>query len=262
MSGDDEKSFKSRVSDVFAGLDKVGFKSDSSLKQKDRKEDGTFRRPSSPSQRREGGARFDQFKRTESIFKETPDVGGWKQRGDKRSKDNQRPPFHKPKNPMYDRRKHQRRDPSKYTKYSLADVKDVTDRSNTAAALDFLDACRKRRQAEDAAKDTEDLPSGSKVVFKKPKRNPTAAVEATKDPSAKDDEGLSYGLSCGNSKRIMPEAVVGRQNVKRQAATEDKVAAAADAAPTAAAAGTKAKSKKEKKLSHLSFDDDDDEDDC
>ena len=144
----------------------------------------------------------------------------------------------------------------------MADVKDVTDRSNTAAALDFLDACRKRRQAEDAAKDTEDLPSGSKVVFKKPKRNPTAAVEATKDPSAKDDEGLSYGLSCGNSKRIMPEAVVGRQNVKRQAATEDKVAAAADAAPTAAAAGTKAKSKKEKKLSHLSFDDDDDEDDC
>ena len=117
MSGDDEKSFKSRVSDVFAGLDKVGFKSDSSLKQKDRKEDGTFRRPSSPSQRREGGARFDQFKRTESIFKETPDVGGWKQRGDKRSKDNQRLPFHKPKNPMYDRRKHQRRDPSKYTKY-------------------------------------------------------------------------------------------------------------------------------------------------
>ena len=136
----------------------------------------------------------------------------------------------------------------------MADVKDVTDRSNTAAALDFLDACRKRRQAEDAAKDSEDLPpSGSKVVFKKPKRTnpPTAAVEATKDPS--DGEGLSYGLSCGNSKRVMPEAVVGRQNVKRKAASEDK--GAADAAP---AGGTKATSKKEKKLSHLSFDDEDD----
>ena len=122
MSGDDEKSFKSRVSDVFAGLDKVGFKSDSSLKQRDQsQEDDTFRRPSSPSSQRRregGGGRFDQFKRTESIFKETPDVGGWKQRADKRSKDNnQRPPFHKPKNPMYDRRKPQRKDPSKYTKY-------------------------------------------------------------------------------------------------------------------------------------------------
>ena len=101
----------------------------------------------------------------------------------------------------------------------MADVKDVTDRSNTAAALDFLDACRKRRQAEDAAKDTEDLPSGSKVVFKKPKRNPTAAVEATKDPSAKDDEGLSYGLACGNTK-IAPTSAnwnqIGLTNANKQ----------------------------------------------
>lgn len=132
---------------------------------------------------------------------------------------------------------------------SLADVKDVTDRSNTAAALDFLDSCRKRRQAEDAAADDDDDgPSGSssKVVFKKPKRAPPPA---TADPP-KTEEEPSYGLSCGNSKRVMPEAVVGLRPSANKRKTEDKKPA------TKAAAAAK----KEKKLSHLDFEDD--EEDC
>lgn len=256
MSGgggpDDEKSFKSRVSDVFAGLDQVGFKSDSSLKQQDKPKEKVedkfkeFRRPRSPP----GRQGFDRFKRTDSIFQETPDVGSWRQRGDRSGRDEQRrlPPRNKPKNPLYDSRRPQRKDPSKYTKYSLADVKDVTDRSNTAAALDFLDSCRKRRQAEDAAHD-DDGPSGSssKVVFKKPKRAPPPA--ATADPPPKT-EPSSYGLSCGNSKRVMPEAVVGLRPSANKRKTEDKKPAATKAAAAA---------KKEKKLSHLDFEDDDED---
>jgi len=257
MSGDDEKSFKSRVSDVFAGLDKVDFKSDSSLNQdkKPEPEDkfAAFRRPRSPPpdnrRREEDRGGFDRFKRTDSIFQESQDVGSWRQRGEqRRSREEQRggpPPPRKPKNPLYDNRRPQRKDPSKYTKYSLADVKDVTDRSNTAAALDFLDACRKRRQAEDNDDDDADCASGSKVVFKKPKRAPPPA--ASNSPPAEKEES-SYGLSCGNSKRVMPEAVVGRQNVKRKTGEDKKPGDA------------KTAKKKEKRLSHLDFEDD--EEDC
>lgn len=55
-----------------------------------------------------------------------------------------------------------KKNPSGYTKYSLADVPDVTNSSNTAAAFDFLNKLKKdREEAEEPA----DLKR--KVVFKK-----------------------------------------------------------------------------------------------
>jgi len=274
----DEKSFKSRVSDVFGCLDKVDFKSDSSLKQdkpKDQPESDGFRRPRSPVRSRGGGGgtrepsrSFDRFKKTESIFQEAQDVGSWKQR------DNQaRPqPRHRSssntmgggnrhaKNPMYDNRRPQRKDPSKYTKYSLADVEDVTDRSNTMAALDFINS--RKRSSEAASNDGDSAAEGggpssssSRPVFKKPKR---AADPESGAPDTKDNkDSNNFGLSCGNSKRVMPEAVVGRQ----QAAAKKKREPAAPSNDDNPSTDQKQKTKKpkQKKLSHLDFEEEEDD---
>lgn len=263
----DEKSFQSRVSDVFGCLDKVDFKSDSTLKQEKPKQQQLdnegFRRPRSPVRTSHGGDRggtrepsrsFDRFQKAESIFQETPDVGSWKQRDNQvpRPRQGRSDPAsgrsRPPKTPMYDHRRPQRKDPSKYTKYSLADVDDVTDRSNAMAALDFLNS---RKRSSDDGEPDPDLAEaeGSKVVFKKPKKTTTTSnkpeSESGKDKSAPAD---NYGLSCGNSKRVMPEAVVGRQATKKKGSA------------TAEESDQKQKSKKskQKKLSHLDFEDEDD----
>ena len=63
---------------------------------------------------------------------------------------------------------------------------------------------------EEEVKDTSDSASSSKVVFKKPTK--TNRPRAENDKSSEDQGGASYSMaSCGNSKRVMPEAVVGRQ---------------------------------------------------
>merc|ERR1712111_309255 len=132
---------------------------------------------------------------------------------------------------MYDHRRPQRRDPSKYTKYSLADVDDVTDRSNTAAALEFLNSRKRSSDDDGAADDDQEGSSSAKVVFKKPKKTTNPEKESSSKDTATKSAIDNYGLSCGNSKRVMPAAVVGRQATKKP---------------------------KQKKLSHLDFEEDDD----
>jgi len=262
----DEKSFKSRVSDVFGCLDKVDFKTDSSLKQEKPKQQQLdnegFRRPRSPVRTSHGGDRggtrepsrsLDRFQKTESIFQETPDVGSWKQRDNRppprpgRS-DNSQGRSRPPKNPMYDHRRPQRRDPSKYTKYSLADVDDVTDRSNTAAALEFLNSRKRSSDDDGAADDDQEGSSSAKVVFKKPKKTTNPEKESSSKDTATKSAIDNYGLSCGNSKRVMPAAVVGRQATKKKGS----------AGPEGTDQKQKSKKPKQKKLSHLDFEEDDD----
>jgi len=55
-----------------------------------------------------------------------------------------------------------KKNPSGYTKYSLADVPDVTNSSNTAAAFDFLNKLKKDREEVEEPADL-----NKKVVFKK-----------------------------------------------------------------------------------------------
>lgn len=257
------EGFKSRLDDVFGGLDGVGFKSDSSLKQTPYEADkeSEFRRPKSPPSRgcvRSGdnrdssrGGSFDQFKKTDSIFQESQDVGGWRKKDFRPTSssnrvNDRRGGGKRPKNPMYDHRRPQHKDPSKYTKYSLADVKDVTDKSNAQAALSFLQE-RKRKHEPDDDDDHGDVTSGGgKVVFKKPKKIVT--TESLSSASS------SVGLSCGNSKRVMPEAVVGQTKAKKAAGS--KVAA-----DTENPAAKKKSSKKQNRLSHLNFDDEEEEED-
>jgi len=290
----EEQSFKSRVSDVFGCLDQVQFKSDSSLKQEKYEESkvdqGGFRVPRSPanspsSRRGDGGLNrpvirpdrqvyvppgnrdrssegtrepsrsFDRFKKTDSIFQESQDVGSWKQRDSARDKPPSRSASSKkPKNPMYDNRRPQRKDPSKYTKYSLADVQDVTDRSNTLAALDFLNHVKKRN-TEEEVKDTSDSSSSSKVVFKKPTK--TNRPREENDKSSDGQGGDSYSMaSCGNSKRVMPEAVVGRQ-ANTGGITKRKTSLVSGQKEEQEAPSKK--KAKEKKLSHLDFGDEDED---
>merc|ERR1711862_227812 len=143
----------------------------------------------------------------------------------------------------------QRRDPSKYTKYSLADVDDVTDRSNAMAALDFINS--RKRSSEAASNDGDSSePTSSKPLFKKPKRaEPKEDTQGTNKDSKPD---INFGLSCGNSKRVMPEIVVGRPSIKKKS----KEPSTADDEPSSDQK-QKSKKPKQKKLSHLDFEEED-----
>ncbi|XP_044269763.1 protein TSSC4 [Tribolium madens] len=95
-----------------------------------------------------------------------------------------------------------KKNPHKWTKYSLADVKDedMSDRSNTKAALSFLNELKNRSNESMVTDKTEEI---QKIVFKK--------VHTTvKDNLKNEDEKPSFR----SSKVVMPEYVVG-QKVKK-----------------------------------------------
>ncbi|XP_063987130.1 U5 small nuclear ribonucleoprotein TSSC4 [Diachasmimorpha longicaudata] len=160
---------------------------------------GQFRRPPPPGKRRRTETR--QFKGQESIFKR-PELPS---------------PFADRNIPDYVR------NPHKWAKYSLADVsnEDMSDRSNTQAALSFLNGLRARRLKERAAKGTDDMevddgqhesasdrPSTSKVSFRKPwvrrMQRETLAVED------KEEKPVFRG-----SKIVLPEYVIGQKVMKK-----------------------------------------------
>ncbi len=63
-----------------------------------------------------------------------------------------------------------RRNPEKYTKYSLADVNLPTNKSNSQAAFDFLNELKKRKKDEAGGEEEEEerVADGAKIEFKKP----------------------------------------------------------------------------------------------
>lgn len=100
--------------------------------------------------------------------------------------------------------------PHKWTKYSLADVNDMNDKSNTAAALAFLDEMHTRRKC-DGGGSADD--GDRKIVFQ---RTVTAGDET---PNAKP--------SFRSSKLVMPEYEFGRKAPKPRRAerkTDDRTA--------------------------------------
>ncbi|KAJ3661795.1 hypothetical protein Zmor_006179 [Zophobas morio] len=94
-----------------------------------------------------------------------------------------------------------KKNPHKWTKYSLADVKDedMSDSSNTKTALSFLNEL-KSRSVEDM-RDADEEPK--KIVFKKF----TPETGSSK---------LEVKASFRSSKRVMPEYVVGEKINKRK----------------------------------------------
>ncbi|CAH0547875.1 unnamed protein product [Brassicogethes aeneus] len=118
--------------------------------------------------------------------------------------------FKKPQNPVpkgYNNRMPDfKKNPHKWTRYSLEDVReeDCSERSNTKAALSFLDDLKKRRSAAEQSDESE-KDSPNKIVFKRHHK-------INKKPVQVEEEEKPTFRS---SKVVMPEYVVG-QKVKKE----------------------------------------------
>ncbi|XP_066250202.1 U5 small nuclear ribonucleoprotein TSSC4 [Euwallacea similis] len=99
-----------------------------------------------------------------------------------------------------------KKNPHKWTKYSLKDVQEMTDESNTKSAMDFLKQLANRRKLEEGTcieEKLEELPS--KIVFNKhvkETKNQESITEQTEDHHEKP--------SYSNGKLVMPEYVIGQ----------------------------------------------------
>ena len=109
--------------------------------------------------------------------------------GGKRNEDAKDRDFKKPK---FDSRNRGRRgggrvpdfekNPSKYTKYSLKDVPEVSQRSNSAAAFDFLRQLKEKNEGE--SEPAADL--SQKIVFKKRAKKDLTEESASNKPDSEE----------------------------------------------------------------------------
>lgn len=129
-----------------------------------------------------------------------------------------------------------RRNPQKWTKYTLSDVSqdDMSDQSNTAAAMSFLRELKAKKEFEQM-----DIDSESKAItFKKP-----SSFRSNSVPNNNLDNKDKYETpSFRSSKLIMPEYVIGEKKTPKRSTSTSKPA------------GPKT-SLKEIKLDHLVEDD-------
>lgn len=190
------EGFQAKSKDIFAGIDKL--KSEKSEKKEDKsakfdKEDLrnrlNSRKESRNSREFSGNSREENtkdLKGCESIFR-TPNESGW-------PPPRSRNQFRKRK--IADHVKN----PKNYTYYDMSSVSrdQMSDRSNTRAAFDFL---REMRERKDGEKD-EKVDQGAKISFKKPKIKEIS--EASSSNVVKD-----------GVKRVMPECVVGQKKTKK-----------------------------------------------
>lgn len=205
------EQFGGRVKDVFGNLGTGLVKTDAGPKDENQetKEIKANKRPKysdTASEQRRASRERDEEKRDN-----TP-VGDEKKRDDARGRHDTRDEFKKPSQNFRPKMKARsryvpghRKNPDKWTKYSLADVDQMSDKSNTKAALDFLSQLRKEKRGE-PEEEAADL--GRKVVFKR-----KAEREESKDDGAPEEEGGSSGGFRGGV-RVMPECEVGRRKEK------------------------------------------------
>ena len=108
-----------------------------------------------------------------------------------------------------------KKNPDKWTKYSLEDVGNVTERSNTAAALQFLQTIKKNKM--DVDEPVADL--SQKLVFKRPTKkiirpdNYTISEGSTSDISEPEPSAKPTFVG---SKQVLPEYVVGAKLIKKK----------------------------------------------
>ncbi|XP_044754228.1 protein TSSC4 [Coccinella septempunctata] len=107
-----------------------------------------------------------------------------------------------------------KKNPHKWTKYSLEDVKDedISDKANTKAALSFLKDLETRNKAVE--KDSDEA-KDQKIIFRRPTSTSVSKQETEDKPSFK------------SSKIIMPEYVVG-QKIKKDRKTKSMKSNKAD----------------------------------
>lgn len=131
------------------------------------------------------------------------------------------------------------KNPGNYTKYDLSDVSrdQMSDRSNTRAAFDFLRELKDRKEDDDIS---EKVDEGTKISFKKPKKI---------EKSSNDSGSSSSNVVKDGVKRIMPECVVGQK--PKSSVVESKL-------NSDSTKKSKKSNKKQISLAHL---DDEEEDD-
>ncbi|XP_034250743.1 protein TSSC4 [Thrips palmi] len=198
-------AFAHRQRDLFACLDAADKEREATPKQPllhphEDEDDRPRQRPRSPvEQGRRREAPTKQFRGKESIFK--------------------RPEMPAPRRARNSLADHQR-NPHKWTKYSLGDVssQDMSDRSNTAAALSFLQELKARK---DNSSDMDvDEPSPTKPIVFKPVRPKTERLTSslgavsTVSTSATSEEGDRPSFR--SSKLVMPEYVVGQKTTSKK----------------------------------------------
>jgi len=232
------EGFDTRTKDIFANIDSLA---STSKKQQNSEEQKQPRKritaPSPPPEdncRDSDKKRTEEFKNCESIFR-TPNESGWppaRSRHDRKRPHhgNQRGPRRTPDHVV---------NPNKYKKYDLSDVsKDqLSDRSNSRAAFDFLRQLKDSKNDDESDENPTESSEERKVSFKKPstfKKPPS--VESTSKPSAVQD----------GHKRILPECVVGQKAKKSVVKLSDKTSEK-----------SKIKSSKTISLSHLDEEDED-----
>lgn len=252
-------SFEERSRNVFSSLDECS---------KINPQSSLFQKTSSSNQRSNSSSNVNRndtedFRNRESIFKLSEreesgwpppsklksTTGQWERGRDQDSDFGRNPrrqgfkrPLNRPKMPDH------AKNPSKYTKYSLADTPNVSDRSNSQTALAFLKELSDRKTNEDDQKEELNENPG-KIKFRRPKKR---SLDAS--PSA-DQNSVTSAIS----RRVLPEAVVGRESGFKSSSSKKKppkVSSGGD--PPPAESETKKVDKKTKKpntLSHLMYDD-------
>jgi len=180
--------FSGRLADVFAGLGSGQVKAD---KEDLKRMNET--RPNFDKQQMERSGHFHDKVKMKDVdevveFKrpklEKKDVG----RSGKRGRGGKMPGF--------------KRNPEGYTKYSLADVPELSDRSNSAAAFDFL---RKLKEGKEESEKEEPADLSQKIVFKKRgfKSKEIRAAKDTQDEKNISEENILHsGSGNSNEKQI------------------------------------------------------------
>ena len=244
--------FQSRSKDIFANLDSIA---DNKSKIHQRKnEDDTHSSPknrqdrsrSPPTSRhhqhddRSEKRYSKEFKGRESIFR-TPNESGWPpSRSDFRSSNKSSRNFRQNSRKFVPDHV---KNPGSYTKYDLSDVSrdQMSDRSNTRAAFDFLRQLKDRKHEDDdiSEDDLKKVDEG-KISFKKPKKPENSSNESGSSSSNVVKDGV---------KRVMPECVVGQK--PKSSVVESKL-------NSDSTKKSKKSNKKQISLAHL---DDEEEDD-
>jgi hypothetical protein len=118
-----------------------------------------------------------------------------------------------------------KRNPHKYTKYSLDDAAPVSHESNRQAAFAFLDELKKRKASDNQDEDDNSSSEGQKIAFRKP---------VTKKVKVSEEETPSCSSSSVPGCRgfVLPECVVGerRERKKPDASFAKKVPSSGDVA--------------------------------
>jgi len=212
------EGFDTRTKDIFANIDSLAStskkqqNSDSEQKQPRKRITAPSPPPEDNSSRSsDQKKRTEEFKNCESIFR-TPNESGW-------------PPArsrHDRKRPHHGNHRGPRRtpdhvvNPNKYKKYDLSDVsKDqLSDRSNSRAAFDFLRQLKDRKNNDESNENPAENSEERKVSFKKPST-------FKKPPSVESTSKTSSAVQDGH-KRILPEYEFGQKAKKSVVKLSDK----------------------------------------